>query len=78
MAKNYVYRMHHDTGFAPNVEGRICSLCGCKVTTIEKWAREGSWIIGIGGDQTTKSDMLIYMMAVEEPLSRTDEHDRGS
>jgi hypothetical protein len=64
--------MDHDTGFAPNVDGGVCSLCGCKTTTIEKWARNGSWVIGIGGNGTTKSDMLIYMMAVDEVLARPE------
>jgi hypothetical protein len=52
--KNYVYRMDHDTGFAPNTERGICALSGCKETTIEKWAGPGSWVIGIGGNNTTR------------------------
>src|SRR3972149_8351488 len=66
--KNYVYRMDHDTGFAPNVEYGICTLSGCKKETIELWAKEGSWIIGIGGKNTGKPDKLIYAMEVEEVL----------
>ena len=69
MPKNYVYRMHHDTGFAPHAVHVICSLCGCKTSTIEKWATKGSWIIGIGGNLTSKPDMLIYMMQVNDILS---------
>ena len=68
ISKNYVYRMDHDTGFAPNVKYGICSLSGCKKTTIEQWAKKGSWVIGIGGNNTRNSDRLIYAMEVEETL----------
>ena len=63
--KNYAYRLDHDTGFAPHITGKICTLCGCKTTSIEKWAQPGSWVVGIGGKGTTKSDCLIYAMEVE-------------
>ena len=66
MGKNYVYRMDHDTGFAPNIDHNICSLSGCKKTTVEKWAEKGSWVIGIGGKNTGKPNKLIYAMKVEE------------
>jgi len=68
MAKNYIYRMDHDTGFAPNVDYGICSLSGCKKTTIEKWTTEGSWVIGIGGIGTGKPDKIIYVMEVRANL----------
>lgn len=66
IVKNYVYRMTHDTGFAPNVRYSICTLSGCKKTTIEVWAQKGSWVIGIGGNGTGNPDRLIYAMKVEE------------
>lgn len=66
--RNYVYRMDHDTGFAPHIKYGICSLCGCKTTTIEQWVRAGSWVIGIGGNTTGKPDHLIYMMKVTETI----------
>lgn len=72
MHKNYVYRMDHDTGFAPNIQDNICTLSGCKKDTIEKWASQGSWIIGIGGKRTGKPDKLIYVMIVDERLSHSD------
>jgi len=68
MPKNYVYRIDHDTGFAPNIEYGICTLSGCKKTTIEIWAKRGSWVIGIGGNNTGKPNKLIYAMEVEESL----------
>lgn len=64
-ANHYVYRMDHDTGFAPHVQGRLCTLCGCKSTTIELWAQPGSWVIGVGGNGTGKPNRLIYAMKVE-------------
>src|SRR5687767_10916373 len=64
MAKHYVYRMDHDTGFAPRVSKGTCTLCGCKTTTVEAWANPGSWIIGIGGKGTGRPDALIYALKV--------------
>ena len=66
MAKHYVYRLDHDLGFAPNVAIGICTLCGCKMTSIERRAREGSWVVGIGGNRTGKANKLIYAMKVME------------
>ena len=74
MRKNYSYRMDHDTGFAPNTSLGICSLTGCKNSktgkkkNIEELAERGSWVIGIGGEETNRPDKLIYAMEVEENL----------
>jgi hypothetical protein len=72
MAKHYLYRMDHDTGSAPHVSENVCILCGCKTTTVEKWAKEGSWVVGIGGNRTGKPNKLIYAMKVEETPSYRD------
>ncbi len=72
MAKNYVYRMDHDTGFAPNTGFGLCTLSGCKKTTVERWAEKGSWVIGIGGKGTHQSNKLIYAMEVENNLPFKD------
>lgn len=69
MPNNYIYRIAHDTGFAPNTSGGICSLCGCKRTSIEKWAQKGSWVIGIGGNNTGVASRIIYAMEVEDNLT---------
>lgn len=75
MGKNYVYRMDHDNGFAPNTNFGICSLTGCKNSkngkkkNIEESAERGSWVIGIGGKGTKWPDKLIYAMEVESNLS---------
>jgi hypothetical protein len=68
-ARHYSYRVDHDLGFAPHIEGRVCTVCGCKKTTIEQWAKAGSWIVGIGGKNTGKFNALIYAMKVEQILS---------
>ena len=62
---NYAYRLDHDTGFAPHVADGVFTLCGCKTTTIEAWAKPGSWVVGIGGNRTGKPNLLIYAMEVE-------------
>jgi hypothetical protein len=61
--------MSHDTGFAPNTGHGICTLGGCKVTTVERWAGKGSWVLGIGGNGTGKPNKLIYAMEVEDGLT---------
>ena len=59
MPKHYIYRIDHDEGFAPNVDFGVCTLCGCKKTSVEKWAQEGSWVVGVGGNNTGKPNKLI-------------------
>lgn len=71
-AKHYLYRMDHDTGFAPHVSRGVGTLCGCKKTSVERWAEPGSWVIGIGGKGTKQPDKLIYAMHVEETPSYGD------
>lgn len=75
MAKYYVYRMTHDTGFAPRVRNRICAFGGCTNIPRPGWAEEDSWIIGIGGKtikQKEESGKLIYAMKVEKIFSYPD------
>lgn len=64
--RHYVYRVDHDLGFAPHISRGVCTVCGCKTTTIERWAGKGSWVVGIGGAGTGRRDTLIYAMKVEE------------
>ncbi len=65
MAKHYSYRVDHDRGFAPYLVGDIAMVCGCKSSTIERWAEPGTWVVGIGGKGTGKPDALIYAMRVD-------------
>jgi len=64
--------MRVDSGFAPNIDYGICSLSGCKTGDVEKNSEAGSWVIGIGGNDTMKPDKLIYAMKVEEKLTFKD------
>jgi hypothetical protein len=65
MSRHYSYRVDHDLGFAPHIDGALCTVCGCKTTTVERWAQVGSWVIGIGGNGTGRPDKLIYAMRVD-------------
>ena len=65
-SSHYVYRVDHDQGFAPHVSRGVCTLCGCKITTVEQWAGKGSWVVGLGGVRTGRKDTLIYAMKVED------------
>lgn len=75
---HYVYRMHHDTGYAPNVKNSVCTLYDCKYSkngrrkNIEEAAEIGSWIIGIGGNKTGLPNKLIYAMEVTEKTKVKD------
>lgn len=64
-ARHYAYRMDHDLGFAPHLNRSVCTLCGCKMTTVERWASPGSWVVGIGGNGTGKPNKLIYAMRID-------------
>jgi Nucleotide modification associated domain 2 len=64
MARHYSYRADHDLGFAPHIWRCVATVCGCKVSTIERWAEVGSWIVGIGGNGTGKPNQLLYAMQV--------------
>lgn len=68
-ARHYVYRVDHDLGFAPHVSRGVCTVCGCKTTTVERWAAPGSWIVGIGGVGTGRRDTLVYAMQVAQTPS---------
>ena len=67
--------MARDTGYAPEIKNKICKLKGCKKRTIEKNAKKGDWIIGIGGKTLGKTKnnqdnyhrKLIYAMKVQIP-----------
>lgn len=77
MPRHYSYRLDHDLGFAPHIWRNVATVCGCKSTTVEKWAEAGSWVVGIGGKGTGQADKLIYALKVTEtPTYREfcDEH----
>ena len=65
MNKHYSYRVDHDVGFAPNVQGDICTVCGCKSSTVEQWVTVGSFVVGLGGVGTGRPNSLLYAMRVD-------------
>ena len=71
MSELLVYVMTSDSGKAPKVKDNICVLKGCKKRTIEKYAKSGDWIIGIGGIELSRicnrayDRKLIYAMKVK-------------
>ena len=76
----YSYVVDHDTGFAPNPYGGLCTLCRCKFRkhrqgkrNIVELAKVGDWVIGTGGANKKKSaghGKLIYAMRVDEKPTR--------
>jgi hypothetical protein len=65
----YVYPITRDFGFAPNPFHGICTLATCK-PKIRKGAREGDWIIGVGGSSLKAvARKCIFMMKVSEKMS---------
>jgi Nucleotide modification associated domain 2 len=75
--KLYSYVVDHDTGFAPNPFGRICTLVCCKFSVtgkrknIVELAGEGDWIVGLGGKSKRSAGhgTIIYAMRVTKKLS---------
>jgi len=74
MAKHYAYRVDHDLGFAPHVWRNVATVCGCKISTVERWATAGSWVVGIGGNGTGQANRLIYAMRVTETPTYAEFH----
>lgn len=61
------YILTHDTGFAPNPFGRVCTLACCK-PVIRRCASEGDIVVGVGSARRGQSDRLIYAMRVNRVL----------
>jgi hypothetical protein len=83
--KLYSYVVDHDTGFAPNPDGGLCTLCLCKFRkhregkrNIVEMAKEGDWVIGTGGvsKQSAGHGKLIYAMRVDEKRTREEYYRR--
>jgi hypothetical protein len=80
--KLYSYIVDHDTGFAPNPFGGICTLVCCKFShppkrgkarrrNIVELACPGDWIVGLGGKNEEKSSgpgKIIYAMLVTKKM----------
>lgn len=67
----FTYRITHDTGFAPNPFGGICTLVTCK-PKIRLAAEPGDWVAAIGASNPeigTHRNRLIYAMRVSDKLT---------
>lgn len=64
----FSYVIPRDYGFAPNPFFNICTLATCK-PKIRSRARNGDWIAGFGGKNTSIYERLVFCMQVTEKLS---------
>jgi hypothetical protein len=79
--KIYSYVVDHDTGYAPNPDFGLCTLCRCKFRksgerrkNIVELAKKGDWVLGTGGasKRSAGNGKLIYAMRVDKTLTRED------
>ena len=83
----FSYVVDHDDGKEPNPFFDTCTLCRCKYgeklertkgkegpRNIVELAEVGDWIVGTGGksNRSTGNGTLIYVMKVDEVLTRED------
>jgi hypothetical protein len=66
MASLITYKIPHDYGYAPNPDGEICTLVGCK-PQVRKSAQMGDWIAAFAG--APNSLRLIYAMRVTQKMT---------
>ncbi len=72
----YSYVVEHDHGWAPNSQGKYCSLVYCKFSksgtkkNLVETIQEGDWILGTGGSGPHSSGhrSIIYLMRVDEKM----------
>lgn len=68
MACIYTYVITHDTGFAPNPFGGICTLATCK-PLIRRTAQIGDWLVGTSSAKTLGKGKVIYAARIDEVIS---------
>lgn len=68
MAKVYIYVVARDFGFAPNPFNGVCTLATCK-PKIRGVAKEGDWVVGMGGRDLGATGKCIYFMRVTGTMS---------
>ncbi len=71
MTKIYMYVVARDFGFAPNPFHGVCTLATCK-PKIRSVAREGDWVVGMGGEGLAATGKCIYFMQVTGAMSFND------
>lgn len=64
------YVVASDTGFAPNIDGGVCTLAVCK-PIVRKFARPGDFIVGLTAAERSDGNKkrVVYFMEVEETIS---------
>lgn len=79
--KLYSYVVDHDTGFAPNPYGGLCTLCRCKFRmrregkkNLVEMAKVGDWVVGTGGagKRSAGHRKLVYAMRVDKKPTREE------
>lgn len=65
----FLYKMTHDTGFAPNTQNNVLTLATCK-PKIRKTAQCGDWVFGFGSKTLGASTdgKLIYAAQITDVL----------
>src|SRR5688572_11205556 len=62
----FSYILPHDSGFAPNPFGRVCTLACCK-PVIRRTASPDDWVIG--STPAPNSGRLVYAMRITRALT---------
>lgn len=62
-----MYVVDRDFGFAPNPFHNLCTLATCK-PRIRRVAKEGDWIIGMGGARLHATGRCIFAMRVSKSI----------
>ena len=76
-AQLYSYVVQHDHGWAPNPQGKYCSLVYCKFAkskakrNLVESIRKEDWVLGTGGSGPHSSGhgTILYLMRVDEKIS---------
>lgn len=67
----YIYVVARDFGFAPNPFHGVCTLATCK-PVVRRMAKEGDWVMGMGGTKLGAVSRCIFAMQVIEALPFDD------
>jgi hypothetical protein len=64
----FMYVVDRDFGFAPNPFHGLCTLATCK-PVIRRVAKEGDWIVGMGGSRLSATGRCIFAMKVYRSIT---------
>lgn len=68
MSNVYMYVVDRDFGFAPNPFHNMCTLATCK-PNIRRVAREGDWVVGMGGARLSATGKCIFAMRISKSIT---------